>query len=475
MTKHYTELTGASADRIQFGAPIFAADQHFRGAAPSVVIGLARYTLVSISTLGCRIRAQSSVQSLSEVVDMGFEQSGETLISVRAVVLDPDDDGVHECQFFDRALDLDALTSANARAVALNRTGITVHEKVAVPSAYKVFCADLVDFLATVRRQLEADLGPFTGDLDADEQAALDREMEQSIADRWAALTVEANRLVLPFKDDKPALAKIKQYTENVLTPILCEGPLWNRSYTKPLGYPGDYQIMNAFYNRTIIGDEPYTRLLGVLGLLSGAPVVTRMSRLVQEIKELRAKNPTQEHFHMMSIGAGPARELQEFFASGEAEGAGYAFTLVDPEVEALEYAIHNVYKAVKNDLSSVIVSGMNTSFTEMLRPTKTFRHLPKQDFIYSSGLTDYLNPKLTRALISKLFEHLKPGGSVLIGNINDAENGMFWATECILDWTMYFRSQKDMEEIAEGLPGDAELTLDPSGSFFMLKITKPL
>jgi hypothetical protein len=147
---------------------------------------------------------------------------------------------------------------------------------------------------------------------------------------------------------------------------------------------------------------------------------------------------------------------------------------LVDPEIEALNYAISSIYGSIRRGLPSVLVSGLNVSFTEMLRPRSTLRHLPPQDLIYSAGLVDYLNLKLARSLISKLYEHLRPGGQVIIGNVNDAGKGSYWPLEYALDWTLFFRNVEEMAAMADGIKGEVTIEPDASGAMYMLSLRKP-
>lgn len=477
MTKHYTELTGAKGDRIQFGPPMYGADEFFLNAGPMVRIGQELYGLKSIGTLGFTLEGPmpKAVEAMGETLTAEFVQTGRQILTTEILKPVRIGDNLIECNCYDTAIDLEALSNSNAAAVAAARARKPSIKPVDVPSEYKVFCADLIDMLATVRHQIEREIDPFEKSLSPEERLAFDAEMEEAVQEEWRNCRVLGNELVLPFKYDDKMRAKMKRYTENVVTRELVRSPLLHRCYYKPMGYPGDYQIMNAFYEHRAKGDDAYTRLLDVLGLIAGKPVAARMRKLTEEIEKLIANRADQEHFHVMSIGSGPAEELNRYFSRcGGKTPKGFSITLVDPEAEALEYAISNIYGAIRHGVSSVMVSGMHTSFTEMLRPKSTFRHLPPQDFIYSAGLTDYLNTKLTRALVRKLYDHVKPGGTVLIGNINDAPDGMYWSAEHALDWTMYFRSKEEMEEIAEGMPGEVNLSLDESGSYYLLTLTKP-
>ncbi|WP_370338473.1 hypothetical protein [Parvularcula marina] len=475
MTKHYTELTGALGDKIQFGPPMHSAEDFFNKAVPVVSINGVTYELRSIGTLGFTL-----VGPLPEVVNEDddpltavFTQSGREIFETRILKPTPIDDQVINCRCFDRAITLEKLGHANAAAVAAARVRAPKIAPMDIPTEYKVFCADTLDIMATLRRQVEEEISPFEQELTAEERHELDKQMEEAVADQWLPFLERANSLVLPFKHDIEMRTRMKRYTENVVTGEMCKGALQHRCYYKPLGYPGDFEIMNAFYDNVPRGENAYNRLVDMLGLIAGRPVAKRMHYLTAELERMVATSDRRHH-HVMSVGAGPAREFKRFFERAGKIDNGFSITLVDPETRALECAIGNIYSSVKHGVSSIMVSGMNTSFTEMLRPKSTFRHLPPQDFIYSAGLTDYLNTKLTKSMVSKLYDLVRPGGTVLIGNVNDAPNGMYWSAEYAVDWSMFFRNMAEMEEIADGLPGNPEITADESGSYFMLKLTKP-
>ncbi|MEM9422571.1 MAG: class I SAM-dependent methyltransferase [Pseudomonadota bacterium] len=476
MTKHYTELSGADAERVQLGAPRYDADQYFLNAAPIVRIGLGAFSLRKIGAMGFSLDSHEAIplDDKADAVEAIFEQNGVELATARILTPSAPHDRVIECHVFDRAIDIEKLATDNAAAVVSAPVLEKSPLKAGVPTEYKIFCADVLDTIANWRRQIEKEIAPFEHALSDDEKIILDKELEESVREEWRSLVLRGDDLILPYKYDKVTRPKIKQYTENLLTRELVGGVIWNRSYTKPLGYPGDYRIMDMIYEHDPIGEDTYSRFLYTLGLIAAQPIAARMEYLTEVIEGLANQHDGKDHFHVMSIGSGPACELKRMFQRDRAPENGYSITLVDPEIKALNYAISSIYGAVKTGVSSVMVSGMNTSFTEMLRPNSTFRHLPPQDLIYSAGLVDYLNPSLARKLISKLYEHLRPGGSVLIGNVNDHRTGIMWLTDYVLEWPMYFRNHDEMMEIADGLPGEISLTTDPSDAIYMLKITKP-
>ncbi len=472
MTKHYTELTGSGGERVQFSAPMFEAKTCFSQRPPAAKLGLKTAPILRIGSLGFVIETDTPAEDFANIDRVEFIQSGKTLLDAAILTPMQSADGEIECRFSDRALDLSALVGANAAATV--RTAPTACARPSVPAEYKIFCADVLDTIATHRRFLEEEILPLQPVLTSDDRIALDRRMEEAFGAEWMALMMRGDALVLPYKYDKVDKPHFKRFTENIITRELCKAENWGRSYYKPMGYPGDFQIMNSIYEPNPGSDDPYIRYLFMLGRIAGTPILKRMEYLSHSIEALPKTNTDRSHFHVMSIGAGPACELQRFFARRQSRGEGYSITLVDPEIQALNFAIERVYRSVSADLASIMVSGMNTSFTEMLRPTSTFRHLPPQDLIYSAGLVDYLNPRIARSLISKLYEHLRPGGSVIIGNMNDAGLGSYWPLEYALDWSLYFRNEEEMRDMASNTNGIVELDTDETGAIYMLKVTKP-
>jgi hypothetical protein len=73
---------------------------------------------------------------------------------------------------------------------------------------------------------------------------------------------------------------------------------------------------------------------------------------------------------------------------------------------------------------------------------------LGKFDFIYSTGLYDYLQQPLGRRLTMRLFNMLKCGGKLLIGNFCTGirERGYM---ETYMDWPLVFRSHFQMLDLA--------------------------
>ena len=120
-------------------------------------------------------------------------------------------------------------------------------------------------------------------------------------------------------------------------------------------------------------------------------------------------------------------------------------FTLIDQEEAALRYAHEHTYPYVLGSEGRVRVQGLNLSFMDILREGGGLSSLPPQDLIYSVGLFDYLTDRRATGLIRRLYDQLRPGGLLIIGNMNETSLSNMWPMEFITDWTLAYRSNAEM------------------------------
>jgi extracellular factor (EF) 3-hydroxypalmitic acid methyl ester biosynthesis protein len=67
-------------------------------------------------------------------------------------------------------------------------------------------------------------------------------------------------------------------------------------------------------------------------------------------------------------------------------------------------------------------------------------------DLVYSSGLTDYLDNELFSRLINRCYQHLKPGGLLIVGNFSpDNPDRMFM--DYFLRWQLIYRTEQQLQK----------------------------
>ena len=96
-------------------------------------------------------------------------------------------------------------------------------------------------------------------------------------------------------------------------------------------------------------------------------------------------------------------------------------------------------------------------------------------DAIFSTGLFDYLEDDFAAKLTGRLYQLLRPGGWVAIGNM-DYANPNRWVMEHLLDWWLIFRSQEEMRAFARAGAPDAEISMrfEETGINPFVVLTRP-
>ena len=305
-----------------------------------------------------------------------------------------------------------------------------------VAPEYRRLCDSAVGMLRRYRSILE----PYERDFAADSEESQDRLTElcaachELVVPEWRALSDDSLDLVTPLLSEPAKLRSAKHYTEAVLTPELTAGPIWRRSYEKPLGYPGDYQVMRYIYNDAAEGHTAYSRLVHGLGLNVGAFVPHRME-MMREAIAMTVEDRAGETgpIRIASVGCG---------ATGVRDGIA--------EVHPLQ--------------ASVI---------QLIKDREISKRLASQQLIYSVGLFDYFRDHVCRKLAAVLFDTLVPGGLMVIGNMK-AHTSIVWPLEFIADWTLRYRTAEEMLALADLPEADsAELHTEPTGCDYLLFVRK--
>ncbi len=105
--------------------------------------------------------------------------------------------------------------------------------------------------------------------------------------------------------------------------------------------------------------------------------------------------------------------------------------------------------KEVRESYSCFGVETCHASFRELIGN----RNLEgKFDFVYSTGLFDYLNQRIARRLVSGMFNALRPGGSLLVANFLQGVRDIGYM-ETFMDWNLVYRSRCEMVDLTMGIP----------------------
>jgi SAM-dependent methyltransferase len=302
-----------------------------------------------------------------------------------------------------------------------------------------------------------------------------------AIRDPWWKLQQRATRSAHECLKNRNVLLAAKEYTEALVTPLLMDAPFVWRSYNKPLGYPGDFQIMdwcysNGFEGSNIFGQVFHKFYVDFYPLSVG--VRTRKSFMVEMIAKEHQRviscsngNPV---FNAVSLGCGPAKEVSDYVGRAESLPGKTHWTLIDQEEEALSVAYQASRREIgRRDLNAEL-NLLNLSFVQMLSEGLPLHEPGTQNLFFSVGIFDYLRESRAQAIIQTMYDLLAENGLIVIGNAV-APNEFYWAAEFVADWTLLYRTKEEMMGLAASLPESAEtdVVAEPSGAYYFLLIRK--
>jgi extracellular factor (EF) 3-hydroxypalmitic acid methyl ester biosynthesis protein len=459
----YEELKGSTGREIWFRPTRYDARKLFPNHAPRVRVKSGNYQLHDISLTGISVVAKQLADDeleLGEIVPIAFQQGGFSIFEGKAKVRRTENTVFGSkiaFSFEDSYIDFDRLLSRNVQAqIAANGNFITGERSTLVPAEYRAFCSDVLGLLRSYRALLDENISLADSFSHAFDNVGAYEACEGRLIDQWRTLWFRGNEIVRGVMDNRERREATKEFTELVLTPEMRAGAIWDRSYAKPLGYPGDFRIMNQLYDWEKVGSNVYQQLVHRLGLEVAECIETRMQVVRQHIAEVVRNRGQGRPARILSLGSGPAREIETFLSGPTARAGQSEFTLVDQETEALGFAYDRAYPHVLKLGGLSRLQCMNISFTDILRTHGGLQNVQPQDMIYSVGLLDYLSDRRSRMLVQRLYDALAPGGLLIIGNMNETPLSNLWPMEFIADWTLIYRGDAEMRGWAEGL-GAAE------------------
>jgi hypothetical protein len=351
-----------------------------------------------------------------------------------------------------------------------------------VPHEYQDVVMKILHFYQFHRRLLDETEKRYRSE-GADESVVRDLTEKAANALRgpYGELQKEASRVAASFFGSRETLLAAKEYTENVLVPVTLCAPLNNRAYNKPLGYPGDYQVMLYYYANAFEGDSVFAKVLHKFAVehpLSNG-VRTRKDLMVEmmdrEHQRVIDRDGEDAEFRVANLGCGPAREVSDYIAHRRNWPGRAIWTLIDQEERALSVAYRSSQAQISDNRSAGELFLLNLSFVQLLSEGVPLQEPGTQDFVFSTGLFDYIRETRAQSLIRALYELVADGGMLTIGNAC-APQDMFWSAEFLVDWTILYRTRDEVLRLADLLPDTAEVdvVLEPGEAYYFLTVRKP-
>lgn len=329
-------------------------------------------------------------------------------------------------------------------------------------SAFRAGVLELHDFLGEMKQRLDREEAKIR--LEDPDRRLLEEDVlhpaEEILTRSLERFILRMNQIVSCFTPEEHLVHR--SYFQQHLHPFLLLSPFVKRAYSKPLGYPGDYEMMNMLYGSHDRGDSLFARLINryCCQVTAARSVVKRLPYMLEKIgRTIDQVSHNKESVAFTSLGCGPAREIQELIRIKPMSDP-CRVTLIDTEQEALKHCHAEIGKVKEAAQSGISVSFVNRSLHQLILDPYAPYQLGNQDLIYATGLFDYLPTHIAKRLIQKLYRLLSEGGELIIGNLSGANDARYFM-EYGAEWYVLYRSPLEMMQLAEGLPSPLHVEVD--------------
>jgi len=480
----YEQLTGAEGRRMFYRAERFRPEQLFREAVPAVLIENERAQLKNLSMTGIAIQSSRSEgwdDLMGSEMPFEFRVGDARLFGGAGRIRRIEPQGVRTViglEFTSGYLDIPGIVSEHDNLVLSQALADPLFATAeGILPEFQQLCSEIINLFRSYKDVLESYEARLTAKGEEREKLLLEALIacEDRIVPQWQELWYRGNDVLEPVWHDPAVLARHKRYAERVLTPDFMPGAVMKRCYEKPLGYPGDFQIMNYVYEWQRVGNTPYEKLLHRIGIETGACVGTRLRMTQKIIADYVAEKPGDTPLNIANLGCGSAYEVYDYLKVGTLPRP-VNFTLIDQDDRALTHAYEHAYPEVVRHAGRAKVQCLQASFAQLLKAGALFRALPPQDAIYSLGLYDYLSARRARALTRDLYEQVKPGGKLILANVRKGRESCEWPLEFVTDWSLIYRTEEDMLALIEGLDvANVTVEVDSTKCIYLMVVDKPV
>jgi extracellular factor (EF) 3-hydroxypalmitic acid methyl ester biosynthesis protein len=343
---------------------------------------------------------------------------------------------------------------------------------------FKVIVADIETLLIDLRRWMEQiELGlraaPQLDRIDR-ERETID-ELAPGVIPVLDALFDKFEQMAARLPEDVRPLHR--SYIQRHLHPIVLCAPFAYRTYRKPLGYAGDYEMVNMMLRDPREGSSLFAKVFNVWLLQQPSASAHRnrieflKRRLIEETATATRAGRTAR---ILDLGCGPAREIQDFLA--ESELSNHAeFTLMDFNEETLQHAAQALRQKQQQYRRNFSVQLVKRSVQQLLKDMVRADGISrgnKFDFIYCAGLFDYLPDRTCKQLMTLFYQSLAPKGLVLTTNVSPFSPNR-GSLELILDWHLIYRDAARVVELRpHGLSRDSAcVSSDDTGVNVFLEV----
>jgi extracellular factor (EF) 3-hydroxypalmitic acid methyl ester biosynthesis protein len=300
-----------------------------------------------------------------------------------------------------------------------------------------------------------------------------DGRVQQDVFQELSLPLLRKGREYLEWFDREAALVpedavpQHRAFAQAAIHPLVLRAPFVHRTFSKPLGYAGDYEMVNQIVGDPRQGPTSYFQLVNFMFLQAGVAqahrnridiLYSRLESLAQQA--VQAGRPMR----VLNIGCGPAQEIQRLVLQS-AYFDQLEFVLVDFSEETLAYTREKL-EGLQHTGKQLRLTTQHESVNQLLKRStqaQVIEESDKFDYVYCAGLFDYLTDRVCARLVRYMALRTRVGGQILFTNVHSSNQERRWM-EYFLEWHLIYRNESEVRKILPESLRDIEIFTDVTG-----------
>ena len=445
------------------------------------VAGRFAASVEDLSLHGARLRFSATAESIfpgDRLERVLLSLDGTPLYSGPARVRrasEENDKRVIGVEFEEDGVDLDVVYRVDNRTTFSERFRQAAEATSTIDPRFRLWVSEFADYLASVKTFADAE----ERQLDALDRRSRDatlldymQEARPAFVDRMLAAELELHELANGFTEEEHAVHR-RHYHQRIY-PYLQESLFLRRAMDKPMGYAGDYEMMNMLYRDHAEGHSFFAWLMNAYGINVRASVAVRNRRALLTDAIVEALDGGEsERVRIASVGCGPAHEIQRLLERSPHLGRKLEIVLIDQEPRSIAYCERMLAPLIPK--TGVKAHVVKESIRKLIAHPSLQTALGTCDLIYSAGLFDYLDDKPFVHLARTLLSSLSDRGHLLIGNFA-IEQPSRWFMEYCSEWFLIHRTPEQLLSLGEAAGASRSamsIMAEPSGINLFLDVRR--
>ncbi len=344
------------------------------------------------------------------------------------------------------------------------------NERRSIRHDYQIVVNDMRAYLSEVARWVEQidmsdSLPKENGRLRADVFEELATPLMLRTQDYLQKLEYEAAQI-----DEEHAPAH-RAFAQAALHPLIMRAPFVFRTFTKPLGYAGDYQMVNQLMDDPRQGPSTYFQIINAVFLQAAVAIAhrNRIDILVDFLTECADQaRAAGRPFRILNVACGPAIEIQRFMQTYPDPGL-LSFELLDFSGETLDWTRDRLSSIMESNGKPVQIDYVQDSVHNLLKRRNRAAHDQTQeqagtfDAVYCAGLFDYLSDKVCARLMAHFASRVRGGGRLFVTNVHSVNPSRF-GMEHLLEWHLIYRDEAGIEALLPEQARQRKVYVDATG-----------